>query len=114
MSNDLGQVIGPAVGAAGGVAGSLAIGMATYLVARRQTSGRVETTDAVALWKSAEEIRGELRDDVVHLREDVHRLRGEAIILRSENQRLAFQVRELEEELVRLRGRVHGDDRREA
>jgi uncharacterized membrane protein len=43
-------------------------GAVTYLVARRSTSGSIGTSDAATLWHASEEIRIELRAEVVALR----------------------------------------------
>lgn len=42
-----------------------------YMVAKRTTSGKIDTSDAAILWVSAETIRKELRDEVVALRTEL-------------------------------------------
>lgn len=50
------------------VLGTGAAGVGTWLVARRQTSGQIGTSDAAVLWRASEEMRTELRAEVVALR----------------------------------------------
>lgn len=61
---------------------ALAAAGATYLVAVRKTSGRVDTTEAAILWKEAEAMRQELRTEVIDLREQLKEARSEISILR--------------------------------
>lgn len=91
---------GAAVWSAGGVvAAGLVAAVGAYLVARRTTSGSITTSDALTLWKAAEQIRQELRDEVVARRE-------EARTLREENARLLIRIADLEAEVDDLKGQV--------
>jgi hypothetical protein len=66
--------------------------LGTYLVARRQASGDVGTSDAATLWKESQEMRRELRDEVIRLRADVTRLELEI-------HRQSQEIRKLRERL---------------
>lgn len=67
-----------------GILGTVAGAVVTYLVARRQRSGAVATSEAATLWAEGTQMRRELRDEVVALREEVKRLRDEVDTLRRE------------------------------
>jgi hypothetical protein len=67
---DLTSVAVAAVATLGVIAG----GLVTYLVARRQSSGKIETSDAATLWKASETIRLEMRQELVAMREQVAEL----------------------------------------
>lgn len=43
-------------------AGVLTSGLVTYLVARRNSSGNISTSDAASLWKESNDLRKEYRD----------------------------------------------------
>jgi peptidoglycan hydrolase CwlO-like protein len=74
-----------------GVSGILAA-VVTYLVARRQTSGKIGTSDAATLWAESQAMRKELRDEVLLLRNDVQDLRTEIRGLKSEIDRLRLRL----------------------
>lgn len=59
------QVIAAAAVAA--VGASIAA-VATWRVAMQRSSGRIGTSDAATLWQASEQMRRELRDEVVALR----------------------------------------------
>lgn len=61
----------------------------TYLIARRQSSGRVGTSDAATLWEESQAMRKELRDEVRELRIEISQNRKEIDQLRT-------RIRELE------------------
>lgn len=42
--------------------------LAAYFIARRSTSGNVETSDAAVLWRESQQMRAELRAQVEELR----------------------------------------------
>lgn len=64
--------------------GTLAGVAATYIVARRRSSGRIATSEAADLWQASESIRHDLSEDVKTLRLEVASLRAENIALRAE------------------------------
>jgi peptidoglycan hydrolase CwlO-like protein len=83
------------------VAAALAT-LGTYMVARRRTSGQIATSDAATLWKESQQMRKELRDEVLVLRVEVLGLRTEIKELKAEihrlNERLALAERKAENE----------------
>jgi len=82
-----------------GVAGVGVTAIVTYVVARRTTSGRVETSEAATLWAASEQMRKELRDELVAARAQV-------IELLRQNESLHRQITELLEEIDRLQKRL--------
>lgn len=89
-----------------GFAGVLATAVASWLIARRGTSGSVRTTEAATLWASAEQIRLELRDEVERRTEDNARLRERVSVLEVEQakyQGCKERVAALEAEMRRLK-----------
>lgn len=60
----------------------------TYLVARRAASGKIATSEATTLWGAAEQMRQELRAEVLALRAEVLALRAEAVLTRTQVARL--------------------------
>lgn len=60
-----------------GFAGVLATAAVTYLVARRQHSGSIRTTEAATLWAESAAMRKELHDEVVGLRKRIDDLENE-------------------------------------
>lgn len=71
-------------GALATVVVALVSGFSAYLLGRRRASGHVETSEAADLWRASEEIRQELRDEVVTLRKRVEELQAENRDLRAE------------------------------
>lgn len=57
--------------------GTVATGLTTWFVARRQASGKVETTEAASLWTESANIRQELRNEAKELRDRVTTLEKE-------------------------------------
>ncbi len=64
--------------------GTLAGVAATYVVAKRRSSGRIATSEAADLWQASESIRHDLTEDVKALRLEVASLRTENIALRAD------------------------------
>ncbi len=64
-----------------GSGGALAA-LATYLVARRQFSGQIASTDAATLWAESQAMRRELREEVIALRREIDELRAQLRELR--------------------------------
>ncbi len=69
------QTLTQIIGALG--VGGIVTVIATYLVARRQSSGRIDTSDAASLWLESQSMRADLRAEVVALRAEVVALRAE-------------------------------------
>jgi hypothetical protein len=92
-----------------GIVGAAITGLVTYLVARRDNSGQVDTTKADRLWTEGNVWRDELRADVDELkrsnrecedrcstlRDELLTSRGEVITLRGEVLTLRRQLDEL-------------------
>ena len=83
--------------------GTLAGVAATYVVAKRRSSGRIATSEAADLWQASESIRHDLTEDVKALRmerasesirhdEDLKALRTEMASLRAENIALLAEI----------------------
>lgn len=53
---------------------ALSSSLAGYLVVRRTSSGRIATSEAKTLWDASEQIRLELRQEVLTLRQQVAHL----------------------------------------
>lgn len=58
----------------GSIAAACITAWVTYKVASRRSSGSINTTEAADLWQAADQIRKELRDEVVMLRARVREL----------------------------------------
>ena len=63
-------------------------GLTTYLLGKRRASGNIETSEASALWKESQEMRRELREELVALRgtveeqdREIQRLRERVALL---------------------------------
>lgn len=97
-------------GVVGGVT-ALVVAASTWFGIRRGTSGRVQTTNAETLWEAAEQIRGELRTEVLSLRSEVGPLRVEVAglrekvsILTRDHEQCQRRLDDAEAELADLRG----------
>lgn len=82
---------------------AISASLVTWLVARRRTSGRVDTTEASTLWQEGAAMRAELRDETVSLRAEMVRMRDEAVVLRSEASTLRGEASSLRDEMAALR-----------
>ena len=67
--------------------GATVAALSAYLVSRRQTRGTIRTSDAASLWKESQDMRLELRDEVVRLRQDLQVLRDQIAGLETEVRR---------------------------
>lgn len=63
--------------------------LASYIIVRRQSSGRIATSEAVSLWAESQAMRKDLREEVRDLRIQLAQNREEI-------DRLRTRVRELE------------------
>ena len=107
-----------------GVVGALVSAAGAYIIAKRQRSGRIDTTEAETLWAESQAMRTELRNraetleaEVIALRaelaaqriesaamrEEMVALRQEGIVLRAESVALREEMVTLREESVLLR-----------
>lgn len=80
-------------------AGGLFASAVTYLVARRTTSGKINTSEAKDLWDEATKMRVELRSQVESLQADIERFEKREVAWRE-------RVNDLEAQLIVLRRRV--------
>lgn len=65
----------------GGVVTAVVSPLFSYLLARRASSGRVSTSDAVLLWGEAQKIRDFLNAELSELREEMNEARKEIMSL---------------------------------
>ena len=78
----------------------------TFFGRRRETSGRIDTTEAAKLWDEAGVIRTELRDEVVQLRADKDALSGKIDLLNTQMETLRDKHIECQQNEALLRARV--------
>jgi predicted RNase H-like nuclease (RuvC/YqgF family) len=67
-----------------GLAGVIVTAVVSYFVARRNSSGRVDTSDAKTLWEEADKLRVAYRTEIKDLRIEVTSLRSEVSKLQTE------------------------------
>ena len=86
-----------------------------YLVAARQFSGKIETSDAKELWQESRSIRdwstqriGTLNENVERLEERVGALEGSNELLAVENEKLIKEISELNQTIGELRNEITG------
>ena len=84
-----------------------------YLVAARQFSGKIETSDAKELWQESRSIRewstqriGTLNENVERLEKRVGALEGSNELLAAENRKLIAEVAGLNETIKELRDEI--------
>lgn len=84
-----------------------------YFIARRTTSGSIDTSDAATLWAESQAMRKELRDEVVSLRTELIELRKELTDLEKEKiidhqkiQGLLNKIKKLEKHIKDLGGTI--------
>lgn len=81
-----------------GVLGAALSALAAYAIAKRQRSGKIDTTEAETLWAEGQEMRRELRAETVVLRSEVLALRSEAVAARNESSSMRLELATLREE----------------
>jgi hypothetical protein len=86
-----------------GVVGAAISAVGAYALARRQRSGKVDTTEAATLWAEGQAMRKELRDETIVLRDEGVALRLEAIAMREEAAVMRAELLALRTESVGLR-----------
>lgn len=89
--------------------------LATYVTVSRRQSGRIGSSDADGLWKAAEQMRGEYRDQLAKANDRLVNLEGrlagvehENNVLANENLLLKRKVDLLERENAELRAEIGG------
>ena len=87
--------------------------IAAYFIARRTTSGSIDTSDAATLWAESQAIRKDLRDEIVSLRAELASVRIEVIGLEkgkvidhTKIVDLVAKIKELEARLKKLGGNL--------
>lgn len=100
----LGVQWGPVWVALAGGSGVGLTALATWVLGRRRESGSISTSQAETLWEAAEQIRVELREEVVARREEVVHLREELNTSRSEVVSLRTELADARAEIGRLHG----------
>lgn len=93
------------------VIGALGIGgmitaAITFQGRKRETSGRIDTTEASKLWDEAGVIRGELRDELVTVRKEKDILSGKVDLLNTQMETLRDKHAECQASEAILRRRV--------
>lgn len=81
---------------------AISAGVGVY-VAKRQRSGRIDTTEAQTLWTEGTNMRKELRDELIAVRAENTLLRDEQKALRAEVVGLREKTAAMEGELAALR-----------
>jgi sensor domain CHASE-containing protein len=83
----------------------------TWMVSRRRNSGNINTSEAETLWSEGQEMRKELRGEVLTLRKELAALHLEAaglrqdmLELRAETERLRDENEDLRMENSQLKG----------
>lgn len=67
----------------------------TWKIAKRNTSGSIDTSEAATLWAESNEMRKELRDEVVTLRTELKAVRDYAANLEKDNIQSHKKINEL-------------------
>lgn len=86
-----------------GLAGAVISGFVAYIVARRQRSGRIDTTEAETLWAESQAMRKELRDEAENCRGEVLALREEMVAVREEASVMRQELVAIRQEGIVLR-----------
>lgn len=81
-----------------GVVGAAFSALAAYAIAKRQRSGKIDSSEAETLWAEGQQMRQELRAETVTLREEVLALRSEAVAARNESSAMRLELATLREE----------------
>lgn len=92
-----------------GAIGAVTVAVGTYLVARRQGSGKIATSDAATLWSESQAMRRELREEVVMLRQELAGTRVQLNDVMAEANTLRLEVQRLRREVADLRKGAHGE-----
>lgn len=81
-----------------GVFVALVTGAGTYFVARRTSSGDIDTSSAAELWQESQNMRRDLRDEVVALRAQIGVLEKDRLDLRESVGVMKAKIADLERE----------------
>jgi len=80
------------------IVGVVATPLLSYLVSRRKSSGRIDTSEAQSLWDEAAAQREAYREEATQLREEAKALRAEVAALRAEVLELTSSLAQLRSE----------------
>lgn len=80
--------------------------LGTYLVARRKSSGQIATSEASTLWSQAQEMRKELRDEIVKLRTDLTTEQGENADCRKQLNKLRVDMNQTKAKVRKLEAKL--------
>jgi chromosome segregation ATPase len=89
----------PVLIAIAGFAGAIVSAIVAIYVAKRQHSGRIETTEAEKLWDEGAAMRKELRDEVLFVR-------AENLSLRTQQQSMQYELGELKQKTITLEAEI--------
>lgn len=89
-----------------GLVGALAAAVGAWAVAKRQRSGKIDTTEAETLWAEGQAMRKELREENLALRAEILALRAEVTAWRVEAVALRAKVDLLSRQVEALGGRT--------
>lgn len=92
-----------------GFVGVISASVGTYLVARRKTSGSIDTSDATQLWAESQAMRKELRDEVIACRKEIEALKQtiteleqEKVLKETKIKKLLAQIKALETRIKKM------------
>lgn len=97
------------------IAAPIISAIAAYVIAKRTTSGNIDTSDAATLWAESQAIRKELRDEIVALRDEVASLKKDVLALEKDKildhakiVELVGKIKKLETRLTALGAKTNG------
>ena len=93
-----------------GVIGAAITGLVAWSVAKRQRSGKIDTTEAETLWAEGQAMRHELREENFQLRTEVLALRAEITAWRVEAVALRVKVEALARQVESFGGTPMGNE----
>jgi len=89
-----------------GFVATIASSVVTYKIARRKTSGSIDTSDAATLWSESKAMRKELRDEVIALRSEVLSLKKTLAELEQEKDLNEKTITKLRKQIATLEDRI--------
>lgn len=98
--HESGSTVNPAIPVILGVVGAGLSALAAYAIAKRQRSGKIDTTEAETLWAEGQSMRQELRAETIELRQEIVALRAEAVAARNESSSMRVELSALREESI--------------
>lgn len=89
-----------------GFVATIASSVVTYRIAKRKTSGSIDTSDAATLWSESKAMRKELRDEVILLRDEVVSLKKTLVDLEKEKDLNEKTISKLRAQIKALESRI--------